>query len=164
MPRDIRRDRLSKRKHDKRPHKMKASALLMQLREDVKAMNSAISILSQKMRHLTRNEKILGRNLIVLNKKIKGFSEGESSQEMSEELNKKFEDLREDMEEMNKKIEELNIVIANLNKKFVTSEDLKELRYIIDSINPLELATVDQVKKIVKKTMEEQQKPELDLK
>ncbi len=142
---------------DKERHRsVKASVLLMQLREDVKAMNSAISILSQKMRHLTRNEKILGRNLIVLNKKLKELSEGEGEQELPSSVEKNFEEFRKKSQEIDKKIEDLNIVLSNLNRKFVSSEELKELRYIIDSINPMELATVSQVKEIVKKELEKQ--------
>ncbi|MEM0359726.1 MAG: hypothetical protein QXK06_00100 [Candidatus Diapherotrites archaeon] len=141
-----------------RPHAVKASVLLMQLREDVKAMNSAISIISQKMRHLTRNEKILGRNLIVLNKKIKELAEQRETQEVPESVLKRFEELQKRIDAMDKKFEELNISIANANRKFVSSEELKELRYIVDSINPLNLATIDQVKDIVKNAMEKQQK------
>lgn len=160
--RELRGDRL-RRAPRERPRTVKASVLLMQLREDIKAMNSAISILSQKMRHLTRNEKILGRNLIVLNKKIKEMAEQRESQELPESVQKKFEELKKELESTNKKIEELNIVIANLSRKFVSSEELKELRYIIDSINPLDLATLEQVKEIVKNALEKKQKSELDL-
>ena len=160
--RELRGDRLQRRQQQ-RPRTVKASVLLMQLREDVKAMNSAISILSQKMRHLTRNEKILGRNLIVLNKKIKKLSEAGESKEIPKSVLENFEALKKEVQDSNKKIDELNMVISNLSRKFVTSEELKELRYIIDSINPMELATVDQVKEIVKKAIEEREKGDIDL-
>ena len=38
---------------------------------DIKALNSSVLLLSQKMNYLVRNEKILGRNFIILNKKLK---------------------------------------------------------------------------------------------
>ena len=38
---------------------------------DIQALNASILILTQKMNYVVRNEKILGRNLMVLNKKIK---------------------------------------------------------------------------------------------
>ena len=160
--RELRSDRLRNRERE-RPRTVKASVLLVQLREDVKAMNSAIAILSQKMRHLTRNEKILGRNLIVLNKKIKKLSESEESTGIPEAVVKELDSLKKEISDSNKKIDELNLVISNLSRKFVTSEELKELRYIIDSINPMELATVDQVKDIVKKALEEREKDDIDL-
>ncbi len=130
---------------------VKASMLLLQLREDIRALNSAISIISQKMRHLTRNEKILGRNLIVLNKKVKELAEMKESQALPPSVSKKFEELEKKIEENEKRIEELNMIIAHLRKEFVTSDELKELRQIIDSINPLELATLDQVKELIEK-------------
>lgn len=160
--RQLRGDRLQRREKE-RPRTVKASVLLVQLREDVKAMNSAISILSQKMRHLTRNEKILGRNLIVLNKKIKKLSDSKESTGIPEAVVKEFDALKKEVLDSNKKIDELNVIISNLSRKFVTSEELKELRYIIDSINPMELATVDQVKEIVKKALEQQGKNDIDL-
>lgn len=160
--RELRGDRL-RRPERQKPRAMKASVLLMQLREDVKAMNSAISILSQKMRHLTRNEKILGRNLIVLNKKIKQMAEQGESREVPEAVLKEFDELKKEIQKSNKQIEELNIVTASLSRKFVTSEELKELRYIVDSINPIELATVDQVKEIVKKALGEKDSQDIDL-
>src|SRR3989344_9173873 len=42
---------------------------------DITALNSSILLLSQKMKFLIRNEKILGRNLIVVNKKLKDLQE-----------------------------------------------------------------------------------------
>ena len=48
----------------------KAASLLLQLREDIRSLNSSILIISQKMKYLVRNEKILGRNLIVLNNQV----------------------------------------------------------------------------------------------
>jgi len=149
-----------KRTQKERPRSVKASVLLMQLREDVKAMNSAISILSQKMRHLTRNEKILGRNLIVLNKKIKEFGETGLNEGVSEETKKELEELKKELLKANKKIEELNIVMANQSRKFVGADELKELRYIVDSINPLDLATLEQVKELIKRESEKHKKSE----
>jgi len=146
------------RTQKERPRSVKASVLLMQLREDVKAMNSAISILSQKMRHLTRNEKILGRNLIVLNKKLREMSDSSSSEGIPEETRKEIEELKNQLLQANKKIEELNIVMANQSRKFVGADELKELRYVVDSINPLDLATLDQVKELIKRELDKQMK------
>ena len=58
--------------HSKKP--VKASLLLGRLQQDVRSLNSSILIITQKMKYLVRNEKILGRNLIVLNKKLKALN------------------------------------------------------------------------------------------
>src|SRR3989344_3140461 len=46
---------------------------------DITALNSSILLLSQKMKFLIRNEKILGRNLIVVNKKLKDVQDSRAS-------------------------------------------------------------------------------------
>ena len=44
---------------------------MLSANRDVKALNSAVLVITQKIKYLVRNEKILGRNLIVLNKRIR---------------------------------------------------------------------------------------------
>ena len=135
---------------------VKASILLMQLREDIKALNSAISILSQKMRNLARNEKILGRNLIVLNKKVKELAELKGSSVMPSGLAERIEVLEKKMGDNSRRIEELNTIVSHLRKEFVSYDEFKELRQIVDAINPLELVTLDQVKELVQRSSKKQ--------
>lgn len=130
------------------PRPIKTSTLLMQLMEDVKALNSAVSLISQKMRHIARNEKILGRNIIVLNKKMKELAESSANQAIPESLSRRIEEIERNLEDANKKIEEINIVVAHLRKEFVSHGEFNELKQIVDAINPLELVTIDQVKEI----------------
>ena len=54
------------------PQRMDA---FFQLSSDIKAMNASILVITQKIKYIVRNEKILGRNLIILNKKIKDLRE-----------------------------------------------------------------------------------------
>jgi len=135
---------------------VKASILLMQLREDIKALNSAISILSQKMRNLARNEKILGRNLIVLNKKVRELSELKGGSAVPSGLAEKIETIEKKMDDNSRRLEELNTIVSHLRKEFVSYDEFKELRQIVDAINPLELVTLDQVKEIVQRSSRKQ--------
>ncbi len=125
-----------------------AEILLNQLREDVKALNSAISIVSQKMRHVTRNEKILGRNLIVLNKKIKEFSE-RGSGAVPEGMDTQMKEFSLQLREVSAQIDELRAEINHLKESSVSSEKLAEIKYVVDSINPSEMATIEQVKEMI---------------
>ncbi|MCX8190455.1 MAG: hypothetical protein N3F05_04490 [Candidatus Diapherotrites archaeon] len=136
---------------------IKTSTLLMQIMEDVKALNSAVSLISQKMRHIARNEKILGRNIIVLNKKIKEIAESGANQAIPESLIKRIEDIEKNLDDTNKKIEEINVVVAHLRKEFVSHGEFNELKQIVDAINPLELVTIDQVKEIVGQSQKKSQ-------
>lgn len=144
---------MSEERNNSRKKKMpnKAGTIFTQLREDIRALNSSILIISQKMKYLVRNEKILGRNLIVLNKKFKtleeeiasgaiGASNGGSG--ISVEAEARIEDL-------GKQIIEIQAELSSLKNGVASEEQLKEVKYVIDSINPLELATLEQVKELI---------------
>lgn len=136
--------------------KKKATILLAQMREDIRAMNSAISILSEKMRHLTRNEKILGRNMIVLNKKLNELQERKATvTEIPEELKAQIKELQKEIKKNSAKIEDVRSLLEHLKDEFVTKEQFKELKYLIDSINPLDYVTVEQLKELVDERIDE---------
>lgn len=116
--------------------------------QDIKALQSSILVLSQKIKYLVHNEKILGRNILILNKKIAAKSGGTtgSSDVSDEQINK----IIEKQKEIETKIKSLESTLQTFSKRFAKEEDLKEMKYIIDNINPLEYTTVEQVKKIIK--------------
>jgi len=115
---------------------------------DIRALNSSILLMTQKIKYIVRNEKILGRNLIVLNKKIKTLDEkvvlgpqGGASEVDSEQVSS-----------LKQKIDLLEAQIDDLQSRLATKEDVKELKFVIDSINPLEFATLDQVRDMIEKS------------
>ena len=119
--------------------------------EDIRALNSSILLITQKIKYIVRNEKILGRNLIVLNKKIKTLEEkivsplgvdGTAPTGADSAL----------IIAMQKKLELLEAIVSDLSANMVTKSELKELRYVIDAINPLEYATLSQVKDMIDKS------------
>ncbi len=116
--------------------------------QDIKALQSSILVLRQKIKYLVHNEKILGRNILVLNKKIatinnSGSQDSFASSETIEKILKK-------LDEMDSRIKGIESNIEMFSKRFTKAEDFKEMKYIIDNINPLEYTTVEQVKKIIK--------------
>jgi len=115
---------------------------------DIRALNSSILLMTQKIKYIVRNEKILGRNLIVLNKKIKTLDEkitlnpqGEGGEVNSAEV-----------ESLKKQVALLEAQVEDLQGRLATKEEVKELKYVIDSINPLEFATLSQVKDMIEKS------------
>jgi len=120
------------------------------VREDIRALNSSILLITQKIKYLVRNEKILGRNLIVLNKKIRSLEEKVvnpvSSQQAGTMSSTETEALRQ-------KVLMLEAQVEDMRTRTATKEDFKELKFIIDSINPLEFATLSQVRDLVDKRM-----------
>ncbi|MDD4251309.1 MAG: hypothetical protein PHX27_03915 [Candidatus ainarchaeum sp.] len=119
------------------------------VRDDIRALNSSLLLITQKIKYIVRNEKILGRNLIVLNKKLKSLEE-----KVVLPANKTGSDVSsEEVNSLKKKVDLLEAQLSDLQSRMVSKEDFKELKYIIDSINPLEFATLSQVKDLINKKM-----------
>jgi vacuolar-type H+-ATPase subunit I/STV1 len=139
---------VGRERREKKPTAKKAAVVLAELREDIRSLNSSILVVSQKMKYLVRNEKILGRNLIVLNKKLKALEERVAArqQPQQEELSPK---LLERLEGLERRINELQAETSALKEGVASQEQLQELKYVIDSINPLELVTLEQVKELI---------------
>jgi len=129
----------------------KAYSLFSNVAADIRALNSSIMIISQKMKYLVRNEKILGRNLLVLNKKIKAIESGTSigSGEGAGIGLSQLEEINAKLEELTKLTTELKADIDDIKNTYAKDELVKEIKYVIDSINPLEFTTFKDVEKIV---------------
>ncbi len=105
------------------------------LKSTVRSLESKIGILEEQIRTMQKNEEIVGRTLITLNQKVKKFEEGGSEIKTSASQEP-----------------------GDLSEKFATKEELKELKYTIDMINPLQYATLDQVKEAVDEILEKKLK------
>ncbi len=116
--------------------------------QDIKALQSSILVLRQKIKYLVHNEKILGRNILVLNKKIASANfSGNGDSEIS---NEKIEKILNTLENLDSRIKGIESTLEMFSKRYARAEDLKEMKYVIDNINPLEYTTIEQVKKIIK--------------
>jgi predicted RNase H-like nuclease (RuvC/YqgF family) len=116
--------------------------------QDIKALQSSILVLRQKLQYLVHNEKILGRNILILNKKIANNSSSEGNSSIAS--NEKIEELISKIDSLDSRIKGIESTLEMFSKRFAKQEDLKEMKYVIDNINPLEYTTVEQVKKIIK--------------
>ncbi len=139
----------------RRAEKGKSSGYTLEdIIRDIRALNSSVLLLSQKMNYLVRNEKILGRNFIILNKKLKAFEQKKpvasvQSEGVSTEVNDLVEELEEKVKQNDFMLNEIKSDLNKMNSSFAKSEDLKELKYIIEAINPLEFVTLGQVKDLI---------------
>jgi len=125
---------------------------------ELKALNTTVMLLSQKMAYLVRNEKILSKNILILNEKINKVAEKSSSASGSsmdsaqlEEINVQIVELYDKQKSMRQEFESLRASIDGLKDIFVTKEELQELKYVIDTINPLEFVTYQQLKDLLNK-------------
>lgn len=134
----------------------------IQVNSSVKAINTTIMLLSQKIGYLIRNEKILSQNIIVLNDKIKkldlkidtnqGNNSGNSiNVEELDSLKSQIKELYNKINSLKADIEELSSKIDKQKEIYITRKEFMEMKYLIDSINPLEYVTYKQVKELLKK-------------
>jgi len=116
--------------------------------QDIKALQSSILVLSEKIKYLVHNEKILSRNILILNKKVaaKADSTGNSAGFNSEQM----QQILTEIKEIKSKIRNIESSLEMFSKRYAKAEELKEMKYIIDNINPLEYTTVSQVKTLIK--------------
>ncbi len=135
--------------HERRT--VKASVLLSRLREDVRSLNSSILIITQKMKYVVRNEKILGRNLIVLNKKLKALEERIATGQIpgGGAGGQQVQDFEQRLHESSQRVAELEARVQQLSENTASKEELQEMHYVVDSINPLQFVTLEQVKDLL---------------
>jgi vacuolar-type H+-ATPase subunit I/STV1 len=122
---------------------------------DIRALNSSILLMTQKIKYVVRNEKILGRNLIVLNKKIKTLEEKQTMNSSAEQSGGASS---EEVKVLQQKVALLEAQLEDLRSRSALKEEIKELKYVINSINPLEFTTLAQVRDLVDKRVDEKLK------
>ncbi|MDP2974333.1 MAG: hypothetical protein Q8N60_04740 [Candidatus Diapherotrites archaeon] len=145
------------REEERKP--VKAGFLLARMQDDIRSLNSSILIISEKMKYLVRNEKILGRNLIVLHKKIKALEEkfGLAQAGTGADFgagaisggSAESQQLALVLEEIGRQVAEMQAEVQSLRENMASKEELKEMHYVVESINPLQFATLDQVKEMI---------------
>lgn len=124
------------------------------IKEDIKALNSSILLISQKMKYVVRNEKILGRNLIVLNRKLKKLEDSIESGAGGGALSaEQVVEISDQLKKMNERLALTEAQISEIRDTYAPADQLKELKYVIDSINPLEFVTIKQVEELINKKL-----------
>lgn len=135
-----------------RPSRQQGGNAFARLQSDIRALNSSVLLLSQKMQYLVRNEKILGRNLIVLSKRLKEMEitgvQGSGTGTVPAGMGTQIEETSQKIESYGHKLLELQNDIEDLKERFASKEELAELKYVIDAINPLEFVTQKQLAEV----------------
>ncbi|MBI3588188.1 hypothetical protein HY095_03265 [Candidatus Micrarchaeota archaeon] len=95
---------------------------------EVRTLESKVDLLSQKLGNVEKNEEVIGRTLIALNARIKRLEEQSGAGGRG--------------------------AASGELKNYATKQELAQIRYVIDSINPLEYATIPQVKALLNERLE----------
>ncbi|NYZ78430.1 hypothetical protein H0N96_03445 [Candidatus Micrarchaeota archaeon] len=107
---------------------------------EVRALASKIDLLVQGFKNLEKNQEVIGRTLVAFNERLKkveaGGGAGGSIGSMA------LDKLREDLEAM--------------RGELASKTELQEVKFILEQINPLEFAKLDQVKDFVREEVARQ--------
>ena len=129
---------------------------LQSINRDLKALNASILVITQKIKYLVRNEKILGRNLIVVNKKVRDLQSRMSiteNQGISEETRTAIAELIKQVSSLNHQLVEMQTKLLDVQQGSAKTEDVKEIKYVVDNFNPLHLVTREQVEKLIEEKL-----------
>jgi len=139
-----------------------AQMMLDNIMGEIHALNSKIQVIAQRMKIMERNEEIIGKTLISHNKMLKAIEDelntlktGGLAIGPNEEGGKNEGVLQEigDMVKIAKKQMDVNRKEIDLIKT-----ELSEIKYVLDAINPVAYATIDQVADLVDEKIDEYMK------
>lgn len=132
----------------------KGGDYLMSMNRDLKALNAAVMVITQKIKYLVRNEKILGRNLIVINKRVRDLQQQVSqtqNQGVNDSVKAALDDLTRQVSAISQRLVELEAKVDDVSRASAKSEDVREIKYVVDTLNPLHFITVEQAQQMMDK-------------
>jgi prefoldin subunit 5 len=110
---------------------VKSNPIVEEIQNQMRTVDSKINLLAGKLKTLEKNQEITGRTLLSLRDVVKKGG--------SENPNTNITQGTADSAELDTLKKELDGVRQNV----------AELKYVLDSINPLNYATIDQVKELL---------------
>ncbi|MFQ5406332.1 MAG: hypothetical protein ACE5DI_04200 [Candidatus Micrarchaeia archaeon] len=107
-----------------------------EIRMQLHTVDSKINLIAQKIKTIEKNQEVIGRTIVMHNDKIKKIDEGGTHAGKKTAPISIATPPSEDLQKVSEKVEDLQ-------------NQIKELKYVLDTINPLEYATIDQVKELL---------------
>ena len=106
------------------------------IRNQLRSMDSKVNLLAERLKTVESNSEIAGRTLLALKDQVKRGPSSGSSSNASYASSVDLGPLSSDVKALQSEIKELKVQV-------------EQMKYVLDSINPLEYATVDQVKELL---------------
>jgi len=139
------------------------------------AIDAKIRLLSQRVQVMENNEKVIGRTLAGFNKKLKEIDgllaasggagkapdltelKNVLKQELKAEIKAIAPPLLESGAQTPKVVVRASQELSDIKRNIDTlSAQVKEIKYIVDSINPMEYVTIEQIRDIIDRKMRSQ--------
>jgi len=132
------------------------------------SLDAKLKLIAQRLKILENNEQVIGRTLVMHNKKMKEFETSLASGGGKVDVGKLKSELKEEMKtELLATGGEIGLPLDEAPSRRESSDirDLKksvgelrrevsELKYITDSINPLEYITLEQLNDVIDRKLE----------
>ncbi|VVB98931.1 Uncharacterised protein [uncultured archaeon] len=134
---------------EQRPQGQQPQNVFTRINTDIKALNTSLMLVTQKINSMVRYEKILGRNLVVLNRKLKDLQDRPQGAASGGIDSAEFADLRGAIESNTRAFSKLQSELDYIRQNYAKAEDVKEMKYVVESINPLEFVTMKDVQQMV---------------
>ena len=123
-----------------------------QLKVEIQSLDSKIRVVAQRMRVIEKNEQIIGKTLVNHNKKLKELELGKPAVSQAPVVAETSE-----LTKMSSEIDELSSSIKSLlkeinyNRELIDTmrQDINEMKYILDTVNPMEYVTVNQINELI---------------
>ena len=137
------------------------------------SIDAKIKLIAQKLKILESNEQVISRTLTSQAKKLKEFEAtlaagggGGSAPDLIKMKETLKEEIRSELGSssggiappLEKSGPRTNVQMTNLKKEVEElCNDVKEIKYVIDSINPLEYVTLDQLNDVVDRKLKKKE-------
>ncbi|MFA6048581.1 MAG: hypothetical protein WC792_01365 [Candidatus Micrarchaeia archaeon] len=108
-----------------------------ELKMEIHTLDSKISLIAQKIKMIEKNEEVIGRTIVLHNDKLRKLEEGGAGASAGAG--------GADLGDLKKSVSDLQALV----EKCATKDELRELKYVLDTINPLDYATISQVKELL---------------
>ncbi len=119
---------------------------------ELQALNAKMGVVAQRMKIIEKNEQIIGKTLITHAKEIKELQSGGVSIASSGggEVSGALDDFRKIAVEVQSSLDKIKAdVQKNRDQIDKIKSELGEMKYILDTINPVSYVTVDQVEDLI---------------
>lgn len=125
---------------------------LDEVKMQLHTLDSKISLIAQKIKMIEKNEEVIGRTIVLHNDKLRKIEEGAAGVPGARGAVTPGGEVcapASGLSDVKKELAELKAKLENA----ATKDEVKELKYVLDTINPLEYATISQVKELLREQL-----------
>jgi prefoldin subunit 5 len=126
---------------------------LEEMKAELQMLDSKISLIAQKIRMIEKNEDIIGRTIVVHNDKIRKIESGTPVPSAPAAASASGSAAVEASGNLSSELEALKKQVAEIREQMATKQEVSELHYTLDTVNPLDFVTLKQARKLIQEEL-----------